>query len=834
MSFQIHQSQGGYEISHITAVIGRRHHFQRMNISYIGEQLFWGKAGNLLIIFAFTFSLLSMVSYLAAVRTGTKSWQKLARSAFLIHSISIIGIFGLLFYLILNHRFEYYYVWEHSNTEMPLRYILACFWEGQEGSFLLWMFWHIALSWVIIFTAGVWENAVMLFITMVQVFLASMVLGVVILGHKIGSNPFELLREHPDFANLPFIQLPDYLSRIKDGRGLNPLLQNYWMTIHPPTLFLGFAATVVPFAFSLAGLVRRKFAEWIVPALPWTFFGIMILGAGILMGAAWAYESLSFGGFWAWDPVENASLVPWMTLAGLGHVMLIYKHRQRSLLSAYILATVTFFLVLYSTFLTRSGILGEASVHAFTDLGMSGQLVVYMLFFLVLAVVLMIRFRKGLITKNEDEDITSREFWMFMGMLVLVIGAMQITFTTSTPVINKLFGSKMAPPADPIDHYNRWQVPVAIIISLLIGAGQFFRYRKSDWRLVLKKLALPLLLALIISSASILVLGKFPPQYFALLFASLFAVLGNLDYLVKTLKGKWSSSGASIAHMGIGLILCGALISNYKKDVISRNVKNINLGKDFPNKENIMIEEKSDTLPMGKYFVTYKGNEKQGVNVYYTIEYFTSDPATGRKIKAFELKPLVQLNERMGNVAEPATRHFLSRDIYTHITYAELEEKSGKDSDDYQTAKDVEVGQGDTIVTSNSFVIFESLENKAKSDSLHLDPGDIAVAARLKVEDINRKIYEAAPLFIIHNYTIFTQDAEVNPLGLKFTFKKINPETGKITIAVSEKKENKKEFIIMKAIIFPGINLLWTGCILMIIGSLVAVRKRIRNLKKSA
>ncbi|MBK6446961.1 MAG: cytochrome c biogenesis protein CcsA [Bacteroidetes bacterium] len=262
-----------------------------MDINYVGEQVIWEKIGHLLIILSFTASLLSTVSYFFALRTGDVSWKSIARKSFALHSFSVIGIFSLLFYLIFNHRFEYYYVWEHSNTAMPLRYILSCFWEGQEGSFLLWMFWHIVLSWVLIFTAREWENGVMFIIMMVQVFLASMVLGVVVFGYKIGTNPFVLLREHPDFANLPFIKMPDYLSKIKDGRGLNPLLQNYWMTIHPPTLFLGFASTVVPFAFALAGLMRRKYKEWITPALPWTFFGIMILGTGILMGAALGLRS---------------------------------------------------------------------------------------------------------------------------------------------------------------------------------------------------------------------------------------------------------------------------------------------------------------------------------------------------------------------------------------------------------------------------------------------------------------------------------------------------------------------------------------------------------------
>src|SRR4051812_35010576 len=375
-----------------------------MDINYTGEQLIWGKIGNIFIMVSFVASLVSCISYYLSFKSDDLSWRSFARKAFAIHSASIIGIFGLLFVLIIKHRFEYYYVWEHSNTKMPLRYILSCFWEGQEGSFLLWMFWHCVISWVVIFTARKWESGVMFVISLVQIFLASMIIGVVVFNYKIGSNPFVLLREHPDFANLPFIKSPDYLSKIADGRGLNPLLQNYWMTIHPPTLFLGFALTVVPFAYAIASLMNRRLTEWVKPAMVWAVVGIMVLGAGILMGAAWAYESLSFGGFWAWDPVENASLVPWMTLVGAAHVMMIYNHRGKSLLSVYVLCILTFFFILYSTFLTRSGILGDSSVHAFTDLGMTGQLVVYMLFFLLLSIRLIISNRKELFASDLDKN----------------------------------------------------------------------------------------------------------------------------------------------------------------------------------------------------------------------------------------------------------------------------------------------------------------------------------------------------------------------------------------------------------------------------------------------
>src|SRR5688500_16236542 len=159
------------------------------------------------------------------------------------------------------------------------------------------------------------------------------------------------------------------------------------MVIHPPVLFLGFASTIVPFAFAMGGLWHKRYGEWVRPAMPWMVFSGMLLGTGILMGGAWAYEALSFGGFWAWDPVENGSLVPWIILIAGLHTMMIYRARKSALLSSYIFVTLTFLLILYATFLTRSGVLGDSSVHSFTDLGLSGQLLLFMFAFIIIAVV---------------------------------------------------------------------------------------------------------------------------------------------------------------------------------------------------------------------------------------------------------------------------------------------------------------------------------------------------------------------------------------------------------------------------------------------------------------
>ena len=211
-----------------------------------------------------------------------------------------------------------------------------------------------------------------------------------------------------------------------------------------------------------------------------------------MMGGAWAYESLTFGGYWAWDPVENASLVPWLTLVAGLHTLIIFKATGRSLPITMILLTLTYVLVWYSTFLTRTGVLGDTSVHAFTGEGKSlyWHLLVVLFFLISLSAVMIVIRWKSMPKVKTEEAVASREFWMFIGSFVLLLSAIQISISTSIPVWSPLAkwisGKDIAPPSDPIIHYNNIQVWVAIIIALLTAAILYLKFKKSDlktfWR----------------------------------------------------------------------------------------------------------------------------------------------------------------------------------------------------------------------------------------------------------------------------------------------------------------------------------------------------------------
>lgn len=804
-------------------------------IEYLNEHLWLGMTGRFLVVSAFLFAFTGAYSFWKSAKDSENSagWRRLGRWSFLIHSFSCLGVIGLLFFGLHQHYFEYNYVWEHSNLGLPFKYLFACFWEGQEGSFLLWAFWHVVLMVFFFRSTQPLSMMVMAVILSVQFFLFSMLLGIQLPGLHIGSDPFLLLREHPDMANLPFVALPDYLSRIADGRGLNPLLQNYWMVIHPPILFLGFASTVVPFAFVTGALVVKKAKDWVVPAIPWTAFSVASLGTGVLMGGAWAYEALSFGGFWAWDPVENASLVPWLLVVGALHVLLIYKTRQQSLFSSVLLASSPFLMVLYSTFLTRSGILGDASVHAFTDLGMSGQLLIYLGFFVFLSILLWFRNWAALKSeKQEEESITSREFWVFVGMLVLVISSFQITISTSIPVFNKVFGTSFAPPSKPIEHYNAWQLPIAVLLTFLIGIGQFFKWKETPFRNVLKNLALSLVTSILFTGILLYFLPFSRIHYGILLFTSVFAVAANVDYFVRTLKGKLKMSGSSMAHTGFGLLILGALISNGLSSVISKTAVSGSFGKDLPANENLFLSL-NDTVMMDDYFVTYSGASKEGINIYYRVEFFRYDFENKKLKKEFELKPLIQTNKRMGNVSEPDTRHFPWKDIYTHVTFADLSKFEAPDSiwGDVSTHL---MKEGDTVSASQSIIFFQGLDRNIPKQTLGLSEGDFAVGAKLEITQEGGKKFSATPIFVIRNNFIFAMDTILDEPGLKIGFTHIDPDKGTFSIEVAEKKNKGKEFIILKAISFPGINILWAGSIIMVIGTLVSIRNRVRKMKSGS
>ncbi|MBL0146325.1 MAG: cytochrome c biogenesis protein CcsA [Chitinophagaceae bacterium] len=593
-------------------------------MQFEGEHLFIGQLGHFLTILAFVASLLSTIGYFTSAYktdlTEKSSWLRFSRIAFITQIIAVLAIFVIIYNICSHHYFEYMYAYKHASKELEAKYLLACIWEGQEGSFLLWALSHSILGLFIMRKAKEWEAPVMTVVSFAQFFLLLMMLGIYVGQVRIGSSLFTLTRNE---INGPIFSQPNYLTFIKDGVGLNVLLRNYWMVIHPPILFLGFASTIIPFGYAYAGLQTKRFGNWVKPALPWALFSACVLGVGIMMGGKWAYESLSFGGYWAWDPVENASLVPWMILVAGIHTMVIYNATGHSLKASYLFAFLTLAFVLYSTFLTKTGILGDSSVHSFTDPGKATNILIglFVAVFTFPPLILLLINGKKIPQEIKEEKTDTREFWMFIGALVMFIAAMFIIGKTSIPVYNKIFGSKLAQPEDVEFSYNKVIIMVTIIIGFLTAITQYFKYKQTPSGLLLKKIALPTLVA---AGITLLLAIFYPFTYtkqgtgfliaiYVAAFASIYAVVANAAYIFSGLKGNLKAAGGSVAHFGFALMIVGILISSANKEVISNS--NVN-GIMFPAGTDPMTRQKDNPqdnltvirqvpVKMGNYEVTY-------------------------------------------------------------------------------------------------------------------------------------------------------------------------------------------------------------------------------------
>lgn len=862
-----------------------------------------GDWGHLFVIISFFSSLVAAFSYYKNVSCdpedlgSKKSWKRFARIWFGVHAFAVLGIVAVLYLIIYHHHYEYHYAWSHSSNHLPVEYMISCFWEGQEGSFLLWIFWDVVLGGMLLAINRDWEGPVMTVFCLVQAFLASMIIGVVFpfIDLKIGSSPFMLLKEA--MPDLPVYAMnPDFIP--EDGRGLNPLLQNYWMVIHPPTLFLGFATTLVPFAFVVAGLWLRKYKEWIRPALPWALFSALVLGTGILMGGYWAYETLNFGGYWNWDPVENAVYVPWLILVASIHTMIIFRNSSAALKTSMILVMSSFLLILYSTFLTRSGILGESSVHSFTDLGLSGQLLIYLLTFIGLAIWLLYVRWKEIPTTDKEASMYSREFWIFIGVTVLSLAAFQVIATTSIPVYNALLNSlnavwdslniswlhtdsRMAPPVDQELHYSNWQIWFAIAIALLSGVGQLFWWTKMTGKQVWDKLFIPVLLSLLLATLIIALGGltkevapdEFPIYkriaYILLLTASIFSILSNLIIFISVVKNNIKLTGGAIAHIGVAMMLIGILFSSGYTKVISLNSSGLVYREDFPdevNAENVLLFRGTPENMGNKYRLTYKGPRvvtkgfpgyvnkdsisptsdpykvitrrdlvKNGTtyfkkgdtleinpeNTYYEVLYKNKDD------KEFVLYPRLQKNPRMGSIPSPDIERFIDRDLYSHLSVvpADDEEKEwGKPE-----SKIIQIH--DTVFVNDYVAVLEDVERIEHIHGADIDSNDIALKAHIHILGPSGQTYPLHPIYVVdmkegkEGYVPET----LNDLGIRVVFQGINPDKRAFTF---EFTSCQRDYIILKAIEKPMINVLWIGTVLLVLGLFIAILRRYHEFAK--
>jgi cytochrome c-type biogenesis protein CcmF len=832
-------------------------------MEFFGEHLLPGKLGHFFLLLSLVCSIGGTVFYFLSVQNKTSGgswqdlesnslsnqWKKLARLFFITEVISVFAVFSILFYIIYNHYFEYRYAWQHSSKSLETKYLLSCFWEGQEGSFLLWSIWHCVLGVIFIRKEKQWEAPVMTVVSFAQVLLATMILGVTVFDLQIGSNPFILVRNTslldaaPVFHNVDGSLRADYLSLLQDGNDLNPLLQNYWMVIHPPVLFLGFASTIIPFAFAVGGLWTKRFTEWTKAALPWSLFSAGILGLGIMMGAAWAYESLNFGGYWAWDPVENASLVPWLVLVAGVHTLLIYRHTGNALRTTNLFFILCFLFVLYSTYLTRSGDLQDTSVHAFTGEGITKwHLRILLLIFMLPAIVLFIKRYKQIPFVAKEEETSSREFWMFVGSLILFLSAVLIIGMTSIPVFNKiasLFSDEeklfkpLATGEDSAYSYNRIQIFVAIILGAFTAFGMYLKY-KTTGKQFLKKLVWPTVAGLAVATL-ILAFGNINYNekgfgYMAAIWiavvASVYSLIANASYIFTGIKGNLKKAGGAIAHVGFATLLLGILISSSKKEVLSLYRGGIPAffgegTKENPGENVTLIQgEKTD---MGQYWVTYDKDSTHPKKPlwFYNLKFETKDGA-----ETFTLKPNAFVNYKNNGalLANPDAKHYWNYDVFSYITSLPPIERT----EDTASFKPVDLKIGDTAFYSNGYLVLEDIKSGKNVPGFDLGPNDSVSVASIKVTSKNATSYTTNALLVNQGGEAFPYPDTVMSESLVLQLQKVHGSGAQLGL----KESNAVlKYVTLKAYKFPFINLVWAGTILTVIGFFISALHRRERMK---
>ena len=825
-----------------------------------------GLIGSFALTAAFVASLVALVAFAVASRRDGPdgdAWMQIGRWSWAVLGAGVVAASAMLWTGLLGHRFEYAYVYQQTSTAMPLRYQISAFWAGQEGSFLLWILMTTAVAGLLVrwsLRAGggpavdearrSFAGPVLAVVSLCQAFLLSMIVGLRLGPVPVGASPFATLAEK--FPDSPMLQVPGFVPG--DGQGLNDLLQNPWMTIHPPTLFVGFTLLMVPFAFAVAGLVRGRYTQWVRPALPWALAGSGILGVGIMMGGWWAYETLSFGGWWAWDPVENSSLVPWLfAVAGL-HAMVVQKKTAAGHKAALWLSVLAFQLVIYSTFLTRSGILGDVSVHSFVDLGLYNQLLLWIGTIGALGFGLLAWRWRDLPAPAAPPAVLSRESLVFTGALLLAVTGGVIILGTSAPILGKLFRDN--PSAVPVAFYNTWTLPLGVGIAFLGGMAQLFWWRKMTVEDANRVLLKPVV-ATVVSTAAVVLLTPFVREtvlpaeassatvaqagvvgsgffqthgtsllLLLLLFSAFFMLWGNLSVMWRVGRGNLKMVGGSLTHVGFGLMLLGIFASSVFNDPISDGG-----GTDVQgNRENVVVPI-GKTVEADGYSWTYTGQEvnDEGRPVYLM-------DVRDRAGNEFQTRNVVYKDGRDQWIQHPDVREGVTKDLYVAVFPSAMSENPAEGQ------AEVTLAQGDstrlaTPAHDHAYTVtFEDYDLEVDLDAVGLerDSVDIAVAARLAVTNqTTGETRTLRPVYVITRgrQQQFVQNRAVD-WGLGVAFAGMVVDEGAIRLVFEGATVAQDEWVVVQAYEKPFISLLWLGTGILGIGFGISFWRRLGEARR--
>jgi cytochrome c-type biogenesis protein CcmF len=741
--------------------------------------------GGILIKAAFLAALVAVLAYVRYMRVRQEVWLRVARTGFLASVAGVIAGSGVLLSLILTHQFQFTYVWSYSSRELSTPLLISTFYAGQEGSFLLWTLFTSLIGVFLLRHSARhgYEPEVMSVYGGIQLALLLMLLV---------KNPFLYVWESwPGEVQAGFMPA--------NGRGLNPLLQNYWMVIHPQVLFSGFAAMGVPYAYAMAALLKRDYDQWFKPATPWLVFGALVLGTGIMMGGFWAYETLGWGGYWGWDPVENSSLVPWLTSIAAIHMILSQRKSGAFVRTNLVLGVLGFILVLYSTFLTRSGVLGDTSVHSFVDPGMWAYvlLVGMMTVFSALPVILIVLRWKEMPRRPVTHDVVSREFALFVGAAAVLCVALLVLVGTSAPIITDILEGKKS--AVDISFYSTTTLPLGIAIALLAGIGQLLWWTKSDRLEFLRSLLSPFLLALAVTLGT-LVAGIREPLLALFVFGAAFALFANLMVGWRIARGNPKFAGGAIAHVGLAVMFFGFLTSS-----------------EYDSEATVTLPQGTAVRALG-YELTYLGVQPiQGPEERYAFRVRVT-----REGRTFVLAPVMYYsNYNEGLMRHPDIANLLSRDFYL----APLEFTPG-DSLPPQVSDRATLRQGETASLMGIEVSYLGMRrNVFQKSSGGSTPVDVVLLATPPGGASSRVVVTAASSAVVDGrYEIsLAGTGALDPAGRPLL---ITLETRDLAQADAARPERRADVLVVEASVKPYINFVWSGVIILLLGFIVTIIRR--------
>lgn len=523
--------------------------------------------GALAILIAFCLSVYSVVAALVGTWTKKPLLVYSAERAVLAVGALVTLASGILVHALLTGDYRLAYVAKHSNKTMPDIYKFSAWWGGQEGSLLLWSFMLACYAMVVVWQNRSRHRAIMPYVTatlmVTQAFFLSLIVFVV--------NPFDVLSSGGRS-----------IVDVGDGQGLNPLLQYWTMAIHPPTLYMGYVGSVVPFAFAFGSLITRQQGDqWIFTTRRWAIVNWLFQSTGILLGAGWAYSVLGWGGYWGWDPVENASFLPWLTSTAYLHSVMMQEKKGMMKVWNMVLVAATFFLCIFGTFLTRSGIV--SSVHAFAQSDIGTHFVVFLVAGISLTAYLILGRLDYLKSEAQLESVVSRESSFLFNNLLLLASCFAILWGTLFPVISEaVTGEKVSVDAP---WFNRVNIPIGLFLMFLTGVGPLLAWRRSSYESLRRNFMWPAVGAVVCAGVMVAMGVR---HFYATVSLSLCAFvaltivfefwkgsraiqrkesLGLMASMVQLTHRNTRRYGGYIVHMGIVLMFIGFSGAAFNKDV---------------------------------------------------------------------------------------------------------------------------------------------------------------------------------------------------------------------------------------------------------------------------